>query len=67
MANPNLINVTSVVGGNAGFNLTNTATATLITVDADKLLKINRITCANVDGTNAATLDLFVDCLGSGA
>ena len=67
MANPNLINVTSVVGGNAGFNLTNTATATLITVDADKLLKINRITCENVDGTNAATLDLFVDGLGSGA
>ena len=67
MANPNLINVTSVVGGNAGFNLTNTATATLITVDADKLLKINRITCANVDGTNSATLDLFVDGLGSGA
>ena len=67
MANPNLINVTSVVGGNAGFNLTNTPTATLITVDADKLLKINRITCANVDGTNSATLDLFVDGLGSGA
>ena len=67
MANPNLINVPSVVGGNAGFNLTNTATATLITVDSDKLLKINRITCANVDGTNAATLDLFVDGLGSGA
>ena len=67
MANPNLINVSSVVGGNAGFNLTNTATATLITVDSDKLLKINRITCANVDGTNAATLDLFVDGLGSGA
>ena len=67
MANPNLINVTSVVGGNAGFNLTNTATATLITVDSDKLLKINRITCANVDGTNAATVDLFVDGLGSGA
>ena len=67
MANPNLINVTSVVGGNAGFNLTNTATATLITVDSDKLLKINRITCANVDGTNAATLDLFLDGLGSGA
>ena len=31
------------------------------------MLKINRITCANVDGTNAATLDLFVDGLGSGA
>ena len=65
MANPNIVNVSSILGGNAGFNLTNTATATLITVDADKLLKINPITCANVDGTNAATLDLFVDGLGS--
>ena len=67
MANPNLINVTSVLGANAGFNLTNTATATLITVASDKLVKINRITCANVDGTNAATLDLFVDGMGSGS
>ena len=67
MANPNLINVSSVVGGNAGFNLTNTATATLITVAADKICKINRISCANVDGTNAADVDLFVDGLGSGA
>jgi hypothetical protein len=67
MANPNLINVSSVLGANAGFNLTNTATATLITVASDKLVKINRITCANVDGTNAATLDLFVDGMGSGS
>ena len=67
MANPNLINVSSVLGANAGFNLTSTATATLITVASDKLVKINRITCANVDGTNAATLDLFVDGMGSGA
>ena len=47
--------------------MTATATATLITVDADHVCKINRITCANVDGTNAATLDLFVDGMGSGA
>jgi len=67
MANPNLINVSSVLGANAGFNLTNTATATLITVAADKLVKINRITVANVDGTNAATFDLFVDGMGSGS
>ena len=67
MANVDLINVSSVLPGNAGFNLTNTATATLITVDADKVCKINRITCANVDGTSAATLDLFIDGLGSGA
>ena len=61
-----IINVTSILPGNAGFNLTNTATATLITVAADKILKINTITVANVDGTNAATVDLFVDGLGSG-
>ena len=67
MANPNLINVTSVLGANAGFNLTNTATATLITVAADKLVKINRVTVANVDGTNSATFDLFVDGMGSGS
>ena len=66
MANPNLINVSSVLGANAGFNLTNTATATLITVSADKLVKINRISCANVDGTNAADVDLFVDGMGTG-
>jgi hypothetical protein len=67
MANPNLINVTSVLGANAGFNLTSTATATLITVAADKLVKINRVTVANVDGTNSATFDLFVDGMGSGS
>ena len=67
MANPNIVNVTSIVGGNLGFNLSNTLTATLATVAADKIVKINRITVANVDGTNAASVDLFVDGLGSGA
>ena len=67
MANPNLINVSSVLGANAGFNLTSTATATLITVAADKLVKINRITVANVDGTNSADVDLFVDGMGTGS
>ena len=67
MANPNLINVSSVLAANAGFNLTSTATATLITVSADKLVKINRVTVANVDGTNSATFDLFVDGMGTGS
>jgi hypothetical protein len=67
MANVNLTNVTSILGGNAGWNLSNTLTATLLTVDADKIVKINRITCANVDGSNAADLNLYIDGLGSGA
>ena len=67
MANPNIVSVSSIYGGNAGWNLSNTLTATLLTVDAEKIVKINRITCANVDGTNAADLDLYVDGMGSGA
>ena len=67
MANPNLVNVATINGGNLGFNLSATTTATLLTVASDKILKINRMTVANVDGTNAATVDLFVDGLGNGA
>ena len=57
MANPNIVSVTSIYGGNAGWNLPADTATTLLTVDAEKIVKINRITCANVDGTNAADLD----------
>ena len=59
MANPNIVSVATIKGVNCGFNLSATATSTLFTVDTGKLVKINSIICANVDGTNAATLDLF--------
>jgi hypothetical protein len=65
MANPNIVAVTDIKGGNYGWNLSATATTTLLTVDAEKILKINRITVANVDGTNAADVDLFVDGMGT--
>ena len=65
MANPNIVSVTSIYAGNAGWNLSGTATTTLLTVAADVIVKINAITCANVDGTNAATLDLFIDGVGT--
>jgi len=67
MANPNLVNVATINGGNLGFNLSATATATLLTVASDVILKINRITVANVDGSSSANVDLFVDGMGSGA
>tara|TARA_R110000765_G_scaffold11452_2_gene36180 strand:+ start:203 stop:598 length:396 start_codon:yes stop_codon:yes gene_type:complete len=63
MANPNIVAVTNILGGNLGWNLTATPTTTLVTVDAEKILKINRITVANVDGTSAATVNLYVDGL----
>ena len=63
----NIASVSSIYAGNAGWNLSNTLTATLMTVDAHKTVKINSIICSNVDGTNAATLNLYVDGMGSGA
>ena len=67
MANPNIVNVATINGGNLGFNLSATLTATLLTVASDVILKINRITVANVDGSSSADVDLFVDGMGNGA
>ena len=67
MANPNIVNVATINGGNLGFNLSNTLTATLLTVAADVIVKVNRITVANVDGSSAADVNLFVDGMGNGA
>jgi len=66
MANPNIVSVATILGGNAGWNLSATLDATLVTVAAEYILKINRITCANVDGTTAYDLNLLVDGMGSG-
>ena len=66
MANPNIVDVATILGGNAGWNLSNTLTTTLLEVTAEYVLKINRIVCTNVDGSAAADLDLYVDGMGSG-
>ena len=64
MANPNIVNVTDIKGGNFGWNLSATATDTLMTVSgSDVIVKLNRITVANVDGAAAADVSLFVDGL----
>tara|TARA_Y100001951_G_scaffold42086_1_gene33321 strand:+ start:86 stop:478 length:393 start_codon:yes stop_codon:yes gene_type:complete len=65
MANPNIVSVTSIYGGNASWNLSATLTATLLTVSADVIVKINSILCANVDGTNDAQLNLYVEGVGT--
>jgi hypothetical protein len=67
MANPNIVNVTSILGGNAGWNLSATPTDTLMTVGSGVIVKLNSITVANVDGTNAADVSVFIDDLGTGA
>ena len=61
MANPNIVSVSSIYGESVGWNLTNTVTTTLFTVAADNLVKINRMTVANVDGTNAPDVTVSID------
>ena len=67
MANPNIVNVTSILGGNAGWNLSATPTDTLMTVGSGVIVKLNSIIVSNVDGTNAADVSVFIDGLGTGA
>ena len=48
MANPNIVSVSSIYGGNSSWNLSNTLTSTLLTVAADVIVKVNYIHVANV-------------------
>ena len=57
MANPNIVSVATINGGSLGLHLT-TSEVALITVTAEYLIKVNSILVANVDGTNAATVDV---------
>ena len=67
MANPNIVSVTSIVGGNAAWALTNTITTTLMTVAADVIVKINSLIVTNIHGTNAATVSVEINGIGGGA
>ena len=66
MANPNKVSVATILGGNAGWNLSTGLTTELLSVTAEYVLKINRIVCANVHATDAANLNLYVGGMGSG-
>ena len=61
MAAPNIVSVSSIIGESQGFELGTTLNTELITVASDKLVKINRISVANIDGTNAADVTVQVD------
>ena len=60
MANPNIVSVSSIYAESVAWNLSNTLTTTLLTVSSDVVLKVNFIQCANVDGTSAADINLYV-------
>jgi hypothetical protein len=60
MANPNIINVTTILGKSAVVDLTSTAaTAVLSNAAASgKVFKVNSLVVSNVDGTNAADITI---------
>jgi hypothetical protein len=51
MAAPNVVNVSSIYGKTTGLALTNSS-QDVLTCATDKLLKLNSIIVANVDGSN---------------
>jgi hypothetical protein len=60
MANPNIVNVTSILGDNSSVSLTTTSATSIVSnaASSGKVLKINTIIAANVDGTNAADITI---------
>ena len=58
MAAPNIVNVTSIYGKTMGAALGTTLTTNILTCAANKVLKINSIIVANVDGTNNADVSV---------
>ena len=67
MANPNIVNVVTIQGGNGAWALTNNITTTLLTVAADVIVKINSLIVTNIHGTNAATVSIEINGIGGGA
>ena len=61
MANPNIVNVTSILGENASVSLTSTSATSIVSnaSASGKVLKINTLIVSNVDGTNAC--DITID------
>jgi len=62
MANPNIVNVTSILGKTLQAALTTTLTTELLANAAASGLvyKINTILVANIDGTNAADASILI-------
>lgn len=68
MANPNIVNVTSILGKTAYLTPSDTAANVLLANAAasGNVLKINQIVAANVDGTSAVDTTVAVNTAAGG-
>src|SRR5210317_1701295 len=62
MANPNIVNVTSILGKSLQAALTTTLTTEILANagSSGEVYKINSILIANIDGTSAADASVFI-------
>jgi len=62
MANPNIVNVTSIYANAAQVSLSTTSATQLVSnaASSGKVYKINSIVVANVDGTSAADITINI-------
>ena len=62
MANPNIVNVTTIYGNNSLTALSTTSATAIINNPASsgKVFKVNSIVVANVDGTSAADVTVSI-------
>ena len=62
MANPNIVNVTTILGNSSQIALSSTSATSLVSnpASSNKVYKINSIVVANVDGTNAVDITINI-------
>jgi len=62
MANPNIVNVTTIYGNSSQVALSTTSATSLVSnaASSGKVFKINSIVVANVDGTSAADITINI-------
>ena len=69
MANPNIVNVTSILGTTTYLTPANTTANTLLSNAASSglVFKINQIVCANVNGASAVNTTVSINSAAAGA
>ena len=69
MANPNIINVTTLTGNTTYLTPANTTANVLLSNAASSglVFKINQIVCANVNGSSAVNATVAINSLAAGA
>tara|TARA_R100000995_G_scaffold56678_1_gene28072 strand:+ start:432 stop:797 length:366 start_codon:yes stop_codon:yes gene_type:complete len=60
MANPNLVNVTSITGESVQAALTTTLTQEILAAASDTLVKVNSIIIANIDPSSSVDVSVFI-------